>query len=1132
MSRVDPDMAAIVSGSRGAGIDEDIGRIVSGQRRIDPDIAEIVQGRREVPSDISRIVAGSQPSIDPDIAEIVRGGNVPRETIKDDGHWETITGGVLGADEDSILEGILTKLGITMGEYFLLTSLVKYGLGEAALWGLSAVPGIGQATRAATMPMSVARGAKLMYKLKKMGTLQKMLNTGKMAQKIERAHGGSARAARELVSPAAFVGGGLLQAGASGITHGQPAGLIGERMGEEALWASALSAAFPMAGVIGRTGGELLKAPKSIYRHYASKPFAVAKALDKSKTDALVEGIASNSLPSVAQQLEFVSRDALIKNAKNFDKDLLVSGIKRVLSGQKEGREAIAGIERYAKKNLSKEASDFFYGAKNIAVEEMGREGAIRKLLEIKPLYLTPLLKYREKTVKQLFYAAEETAAKPIGDMFRRASFAKGISQESFSTAAKKFDALPHETKLMAMKLMPELPTIFKGSIDESWLAIEGRKAALKTLGPGEANVASSMVSKMNLESVKGWQKIPEEARKQLTSFFKEIGNAMEVGFRNASPVRRLKTQVTALEQMSKLTAMTSGLKGTALKDAQQALEKVIKNTGKAGRYDYDSLKKIIENNEYPLSVREYTKDVHDFSINLANKGPLAIYHSHLSGVVDTVSNLKKYVSTVERPDLKLFKLLEGKDTTSRMINKAFRGKFVHQDIDELIESAVYLPTFAMSQVNKMFARPWKMGKVVMNPAAHPRNIYSNVHTNHWGGFPMWRVDIYSDAFQGMWKNVRGEAKDPRLENFLKTTGYGQTFASVEGSILPSRLKSNYGPGDWMLHLLDMGGGKQMSQAFQFEEVWVKYAKYLHNLEIGMTDKAAIRDSLRWTLNYSERSPFVQDLSSTAMPFATWTFKVLPLFAETLVKHPQRLLPSLAIPAVITAAALHRNGISNEEWEELKHNLPEWQRGGVVGDALGAVNPLVGLMPFRSEDGRLYVTTNGWMIAGFGDIADIASQRVPVLGTLVQHPLINLWGALQNNRKFSGAPIYNEHDTGTEKAIKMFTQGYMEFAPALYSSTVKMLAKDYLIANMQESTSARTSAETAAYLGGIKMKAIDPQEVRMRHFQHHKRVERAAKSEFRKVLKEFPGNSGLHREKRKKALFRLSDDMIRNISDE
>jgi len=46
----------------------------------------------------------------------------------------------------------------------------------------------------------------------------------------------------------------------------------------------------------------------------------------------------------------------------------------------------------------------------------------------------------------------------------------------------------------------------------------------------------------------------------------------------------------------------------------------------------------------------------------------------------------------------------------------------------------------------------WKFGKVILNPAGHIRNLFSNVILNSWEGLSPHRVDIYKESLDELAK--------------------------------------------------------------------------------------------------------------------------------------------------------------------------------------------------------------------------------------------------------------------------------------------------------------------------------------------------------------------------------------------
>jgi len=189
---------------------------------------------------------------------------------------------------------------------------------------------------------------------------------------------------------------------------------------------------------------------------------------------------------------------------------------------------------------------------------------------------------------------------------------------------------------------------------------------------------------------------------------------------------------------------------------------------------------------------------------------------------------------------------------------------------------------------------------------------------NSWGGLWPWRGDIYLKAA----RELRRPTQIAR--QFTQDTGYSTTFAEVETRHLPRFLRYDKTGLDVFEYYLQRVTAIP-TRAYQMVETWAKLAKYIYNLEKKMPRAEAARDAVRWTFNYGETTPFVRGLATTLIPFARWQSKVIPLFFETLERHPERLVPwALLLPAM-TAYSLKATGVSSYEWQRIKEMLPEWQ---------------------------------------------------------------------------------------------------------------------------------------------------------------------------------------------------------------
>jgi hypothetical protein len=105
---------------------------------------------------------------------------------------------------------------------------------------------------------------------------------------------------------------------------------------------------------------------------------------------------------------------------------------------------------------------------------------------------------------------------------------------------------------------------------------------------------------------------------------------------------------------------------------------------------------------------------------------------------------------------------------------------WVRRDVELELRSIQDIPKMAHGWYNKWFMTPWKIGKVMLRPAAWMRNGLSNWALNGLGGLPMYRVDIYNNAIRGMMGSndkFLGTSLSQHWDRYKKIVGAGQTFS-------------------------------------------------------------------------------------------------------------------------------------------------------------------------------------------------------------------------------------------------------------------------------------------------------------------------------------------------------------------
>jgi len=445
--------------------------------------------------------------------------------------------------------------------------------------------------------------------------------------------------------------------------------------------------------------------------------------------------------------------------------------------------------------------------------------------------------------------------------------------------------------------------------------------------------------------------------------------------------------------------------------DYAKALRPLLEGKELTPKQIQEGLAKVIEHPETPEEAVRFAKDLYNLSADSLESFVKAAVRSEEAVLLKRFKELGT-VSATQKPGYILSK------------HSKLKGLYIHPDAEDALYTLELIPMYGNrihSLYNRLILTPWKLGKVVLRLATQMRNLLSNMILNSWGGLWPWRGDIYLKAA----RELRRPTQIAR--QFTQDTGYSTTFAEVETRHLPRFLRYDKTGLDVFEYYLQRVTAIP-TRAYQMVETWAKLAKYIYNLEKKMPRAEAARDAVRWTFNYGETTPFVRGLATTLIPFARWQSKVIPLFFETLERHPERLVPwALLLPAM-TAYSLKATGVSSYEWQRIKEMLPEWQREG-----------LVALVPFRDANNNLMLYDFTWFLPGFGDLAEL--RQAGVFHRVFQNPFITYAADVLRNRTFSGAPIVYEWEPLDVKAAKYLSHAWIHWMPSMVGLDVRSILR-------------------------------------------------------------------------------------------
>jgi len=259
--------------------------------------------------------------------------------------------------------------------------------------------------------------------------------------------------------------------------------------------------------------------------------------------------------------------------------------------------------------------------------------------------------------------------------------------------------------------------------------------------------------------------------------------------------------------------------------------------------------------------------------------------------------------------------------------------------------------------------------------------------------------------------------KGPLYQQAMEDGALGREWFGGEIRLLQEAMEDSQSVMDAVFRL-SRKSVQDIGRLYQAEEQWFKLAKYLHNLEKGMTRREAAEDALKWTFDYSQVSRLTRGARETVMPFATWFFKMVPVITESLVRYPWRWAGLYLAHQGLLRHSLDSLNISDKEWERIRSNLPKYVRKGSFI-----------LLPWRDRDGRLQWLDLTYVLP-WGDIVEMG-QRGP-LGLVLQSPLWTIPAGLYTGHDFIGRPLWYEWEEPKTKVFKGLDFVYKQLAPSFF----------------------------------------------------------------------------------------------------
>lgn len=342
--------------------------------------------------------------------------------------------------------------------------------------------------------------------------------------------------------------------------------------------------------------------------------------------------------------------------------------------------------------------------------------------------------------------------------------------------------------------------------------------------------------------------------------------------------------------------------------------------------------KGLIEEAAYPVA-----KGIRDLTADIETAKFFKFVNSRYAQTADDIGEFGVEGLT-QLPDAKNLGELAGKWVPDR----------IAKDINVMIEPAA---TGAAKLYNRLL-NTWKVGKTVLNPAYHGRNMLSNVILNDVNGVSIFDprgAKAYGQAIKEL-KQGGQYYDEAREAGLLGKTFYGEDLKDFIDPLESYNAADNIG--QWI-----MKGGRKTAQLggnFQaMNEDIAKLAHFVYKRNRGESVESAVESANKALFDYSALTN-VEKKIKKYIPFYTFQRKAYPMLLGVAIDNPGRIGKYNQLKEAIENMS--------PESEDERNWLPEWMR-----------DEFKVRLPMKDKDGNS-IYFDATYIIPYGDVASNFTQ--------------------------------------------------------------------------------------------------------------------------------------------------------------
>jgi hypothetical protein len=418
---------------------------------------------------------------------------------------------------------------------------------------------------------------------------------------------------------------------------------------------------------------------------------------------------------------------------------------------------------------------------------------------------------------------------------------------------------------------------------------------------------------------------------------------------------------------------------------------------------------------------RQAKGEIDDAAFAIARTGQLMSNDIATYKLFDDIAKMDQYVSDVPKEGWEQVTTDKLKGTNiARFGNLA--GKYVDPVVLNDLKSIDFSRNLSRNPAFKTYQdllRAWKIGKTALNPAVHVNNIMSNFMLYDLSGSD---YSSLARAATELRKGDKSEIYEQARKLGVFDAGFSSQELGREGSKMLDEIEA-INPAtdtvDKIFRVANAGwkktGGKVID-AYQGEDSIFRFGIFMDRLKAGMSPEDAAAEAKKWLIDYEINAPIIQAMRNTTHPFIAYSYRAIPLLAESVALRPWKYAKWAALGHAVNEYG-EAEGTGDTELE--RKMLPESQKGTWFG--VPGMPPTMIKLP--TEERSEYLDVKRFIPAG--DVfatTEATGRRIEFLPQALQPggPLFDAFTILQEGRDpFTGRDLPGLNIGATEAEMRM-----------------------------------------------------------------------------------------------------------------